>query len=618
MSKVSSSRGGSPSILFRGEIGLQNQGQFTSSLLVSSEHALDDAVDCFIEGRLLAPEITITRIEIMEIFQMERLGFGSKKFPKMVVSFLLAFCLLYMASMVYRSSSFDLIGEFAKADVTGETAENVTLPSVKEDNLSSQPESVVVDKLLGGLLAPGFDEESCISRYQSNLYRKISPHKPSAYLVSKLRKYEDLHKRCGPYTESYNRTLKELSSSHINGTVDCNYIVWTPSNGLGNRIISMASSFLYAVLTDRVLLVDHGPDMTDLFCEPFPDASWVLPKDFPLSNQFYGLQPGNVHSYGHLLWANSMNISAVTQSPSFLYLYLAYNYDNYDKLFYQDQNQGFLQKIPWLILKSDQYFVPYLFLIPSFQQELGNLFPDKETVFHHLVRYLFHPSNQAWGLITRFHQAYLASADQRIGLQVRVFNRKASPIKVVLEQILSCIQKEKLLPQVDEKKHIASPSKNKTSRAITIASLYPEYYESIKNMYWMKPTVNGDVIGVYQPSHEEFQHFGNNIHNIKAWAEIYILSLSDVLVTSSWSTFGYVAQGLGGLKPWMLYVPTGDKTTDRPCPRATSMEPCFHFPPNYYKNARTRRRLDSVSLVPHIMQCEDTSNGIKLVNDKKF
>jgi xyloglucan fucosyltransferase len=131
----------------------------------------------------------------------------------------------------------------------------------------------------------------------------------------------------------------------------------------------------------------------------------------------------------------------------------------------------------------------------------------------------------------------------------------------------------------------------------------------------MRPTVNGDVIGVYQPSHEEAQQFGNNIHNIKAWAEINILSLSDVLVTSSWSTFGYVAQGLGGLKPWILYVPTGGQTNDQPCPRAMSMEPCFHFPPNYYQNAGTGRRLDTVSPVPHIRQCEDASTGIKLVND---
>ncbi|KAJ6694836.1 2-ALPHA-L-FUCOSYLTRANSFERASE putative-RELATED [Salix koriyanagi] len=485
----------------------------------------------------------------MDIFQMERSGHGSKRIRKPVVSFLIAFCLLYIASMFYRSSTSVLIGEVARDHITGEVIENVTrcYETESEDERSSGTESMAVDKFLGGLLATGFDEESCISRYQAALYRKTSSHKPSAYLVSKLRKYEELHKRCGPDTESYIRTLKKLSSSHNNGTTDCNYIVWTPSNGLGNRIISMASSFLYAVLTNRVLLVDHGTDMAGIFCEPFPDTSWLLPMDFP--------------SHRSILQLATRKCSQL-RAPA------------------KDEQHGHLNRVTGA---SDQYFVPYLFLLPSFQQELGKLFPDKEAVFHHLVRYLFHPSNQAWGLITRFYQAYLASADQKIGLQMST-------------------------------KLIASPSKNKTSRAVTIASLYPEYYESIKSLYWMNPTVNGDVIGVYQPSHEEVQHYGNNIHNLKAWAEISILSLSDVLVTSSWSTFGYVAQGLGGLKPWILYVPAGNRPTDEPCPRGNSMEPCFHFPPDYYRIPSTKERPDAGSPVPHVRQCEDASNGIKLFN----
>lgn len=76
---------------------------------------------------MVAPEITLC--EIMDIFQMERSGYGSKRSPKLVVSFLIAFCLLYMASMVYRSSTFVLIGEVAKDNGAGEEAENVTTPS---------------------------------------------------------------------------------------------------------------------------------------------------------------------------------------------------------------------------------------------------------------------------------------------------------------------------------------------------------------------------------------------------------------------------------------------------------------------------------------------------------
>ncbi|KAJ6326117.1 hypothetical protein OIU78_013249 [Salix suchowensis] len=105
---------------------------------------------------------------------MERSGHGSKRIRKPVVSFLIAFCLLYIASMFYRSSTSVLIGEVARDYITGEVTENVTrcYETESEDKRSSGTENMAVDKFLGGLLATGFDEESCTSRYQAALYRK--------------------------------------------------------------------------------------------------------------------------------------------------------------------------------------------------------------------------------------------------------------------------------------------------------------------------------------------------------------------------------------------------------------------------------------------------------------
>jgi xyloglucan fucosyltransferase len=129
----------------------------------------------------------------------------------------------------------------------------------------------------------------------------------------------------------------------------------------------------------------------------------------------------------------------------------------------------------------------------------------------------------------------------------------------------------------------------------------------MKNMYWTRPTVTGEVISVYQPSHEEYQHFGDNTHNMKAWADIYLLSLCDVLVTSTSSTFGYVAHGLAGLKPWIWRM--GNKNPA--CQRAISMEPCCHFPLSY--DCKTRIEVNAATLVPNTMHCEDRKNGLKLV-----
>ncbi|XP_031404365.1 galactoside 2-alpha-L-fucosyltransferase-like [Punica granatum] len=470
------------------------------------------------------------------------------------------------------------------------------------------------DKLLGGLLTAGFDEQSCISRYGSVSYRKGSEHRPSTYLVSRLRSYEALHKQCGPNTESYNRAMDYLRLGNASAPPpsDCKYIVWVSFSGLGNRILTLASTFLYALLTNRILLVDPGANMTDLFCEPFPEASWFLPPDFPLKDQFNGFGQSSPRCYGKMLKENSPNLANKLKPPSYLYLHLVHDYDDQDKLFFCEDDQSFLKEVPWLVMKTDNYFIPSLFLIPTFEEELNNLFPRKEMVFHFLGRYLFHPTDTVWGLIERYYRAYLSGFDKKIGIQIRVFDTGTGPFQHVLDQILACATREHLLPGVDKDKSISPNSDTQKSKAVLITSLSPGYLEQIRDLYWENPTITGEVVSVFQPSHEEYQQTEKQMHNQKAWAEMYLLSLTDVLITSSWSTFGYVAQGLGGLRPWILYKPENRTVPDPPCRRAMSMEPCFHAPPFY--DCRAKRGIDTGELVPHVRHCEDMSWGLKLVD----
>ncbi|XP_058788371.1 galactoside 2-alpha-L-fucosyltransferase-like [Vicia villosa] len=465
----------------------------------------------------------------------------------------------------------------------------------------------IKDKLLGGLLAAGFDDGSCLSRYHS--IKGLSGN-PSSYLISRLRKYEALHKKCGPYTESYNKTVKDLSSGHLSESPDCKYVVWISFSGLGNRILTLASAFLYALLTNRVLLVDPGVDMVDLFCEPIPDVSWFIPPDFPLNSQFHALNQKSDQCHGKMLKDKSVTNSKV---PSSVYLHLVHDYSDEDKLFFCDEEQKFLQKVPWLIMKTDNYFIPSLFLMSSFDRELSDLFPNKEKVFHFLGRYLFHPKNKVWGFVTRYYESYLANVDERVGIQIRVFDTRPGPFQYVLDQILACTMKENLLPDVDKKHDITGSLGRSKSKAILMTSLSSGYFEKIRDMYWEYPTLTGEVISVYQPSHEGYQQTEKQIHNQKAWAEMYLLSLTDVLVTSSWSTFGYVAQGLGGLKPWILYKPENETAPDPPCRRAISMEPCFHAPPFY--DCKAKRGTDTGAVVPHVRHCEDMSWGLKIVDN---
>lgn len=349
--------------------------------------------------------------------------------------------------------------------------------------------------------------------------------------------------------------------------------------------------------------------MADLFCEPFPDMSWLLPLDFPLRDQFDGLNQESSRCYGHML---KNQVVDTEKALSHLYLHLVHDYGDHDKMFFCQGDQTFIGKVPWLVVKTDNYFVPSLWLIPGFDEELDKLFPEKATVFHHLGRYLFHPTNQVWGLVTRYYEAYLSHADEKIGIQVRVFDVGAGPFQHVMDQISSCTQKEKLLPEVDtlveSSRRVERTPKHK---AVLVTSLNSGYSENLKSMYWEYPTLTGEVIGVHQPSQEGYQQTEKKMHNGKALAEMYLLSMTDSLVTSAWSTFGYVAQGLGGLKPWILYKPENRTAPDPACGRAMSMEPCFHAPPFY--DCKAKAGIDTGKLVPHVRHCEDMSWGLKLV-----
>ncbi|CAI0421273.1 unnamed protein product [Linum tenue] len=452
-------------------------------------------------------------------------------------------------------------------------------------------------------------EQTCESREQRSSYLKHRSPELPPYLLSKLQEYERRHRRCGPLSESFNTTSplgthNDFSDGEFR-TDDCKFVVYSPSQGLGNRILGLSSTFLYALLTNRVLLVDFGPDMEDLFCEPFPNSTWYLPETFPFLFQLQTHRFRASYSYGNLLKRKDGDSSS---SPALLQIFLQDKYNEYDKLFFKDENQGFVERVPWLVLIHDGYFIPCLFQMQSFRSELEKLFPDQETVFHHLVKYLFSPSNQAWGQITGFYEAYLAKAEERIGFQIRVFEPKQTPFTAVMKQITSCTQKHRLiLPQSDE-----VTLRNEKSKSILVASLSRKYYEEIDWMYGTRRR-QSTGIAVYQASHEGKQHSGDNSHNMKAWMDIYLLSTSDVLVTSSMSTFGYVAAGIAGVKPWIVMIPDPYHprgANESACERAINLEPCFHFPPWFAYP-------DPPGTGGPVGRCEDVSWGLKLVGGHK-
>lgn len=486
--------------------------------------------------------------------------------------------------------------------------------SIRAEDAAKQPEPsdsspASRDRLLGGLLSPGISERSCLSRYQSSLHRKPSPHSPSPYLVSRLRKYEALHRKCGPGTLFYKKSLMQLTSAHSMGLVECKYLVWTPFNHLGDRMLSMASAFLYALLTHRVFLVHVTDDMVNLFCEPFPGVSWEVPAGFLVAN-LTRLHRGSEHSYANLLRAKKVRnddpAGVRSESlPSYAYIHLEHDYQQPDQLFFCDDDQTVLGKVNWLILRSNLYFAPGLFLVPQFEDELRWMFPAQDTVFHHIGRYLFHPSNKVWGLITRYYTSYMANFDEKIGIQITTFAWNPVPSEEYYKQIAACTSQEKILPEVDPNAASnAHEAASTTSKAVLVSSVQSEYSEKLKSMYYEHRTVTGEAVSVLQSGAVK------QPHNQKMLAEMFLQSYCDVSVVSGWSTVGYVGHGLAGVRPWLLLTPRNQTAADPPCVRTTSMEPCFHAPPSY--DCRAKKNGDLGAVLRHVRHCEDVNNGLKL------
>ncbi|EOA35363.1 hypothetical protein CARUB_v10020557mg [Capsella rubella] len=318
---------------------------------------------------------------------------SSMKSMGILLAVLMVASVMFSLSVVLRDPPSDAVVETHAASRLLQISLHPGVDS--DDGLSEKKEQ------LGDINhVSSFDKESCLSRYEGGLYRKESPFKQSSYLDYRLQKYEDLHRRCGPFTRSYNLTLDKLKSGDRSdgGVSGCIYVIWLNSNGeLGNTMLSLASAFLYALLTNRVLLVEPGVDMADLFCEPFPNTSWFLPLEFPLKS-----------------WFNEQSLLRETGNPMLAYRHVVRDSSDLQKLFFCEESQVLLEETPWLIMKADSFFLPSLFSISSFKKELEKLFPEKERAFYFLGQYLFHPTNVVWGLITRYYRTYLAKADKRI------------------------------------------------------------------------------------------------------------------------------------------------------------------------------------------------------------
>ncbi|KAG6551186.1 hypothetical protein Mapa_007422 [Marchantia paleacea] len=446
-----------------------------------------------------------------------------------------------------------------------------------------------------------FTEDNCWSRSRHLLYRPEDRRLPSSPALERsLLEYEALHARCasGKTWES----MADLQPE--NSRDDCKYVIYIEGwEGLGNRLLSLVSAFAFSLSTDRVLLIDTRGHLASLLCEPFNSSSWKLPGSFPYGEvqEFPGL--GDVENY-----QNEVGIN----------LNLRHQQSQRDQAFFCPETQEHLKDVKWLAWNSNQYYVPRLFMVRAFWMKLNPLFPNASHLFSQLVRFLCLPANPIWAKTERTYQSYLLSSRKLVGLQVRAqMLQEFSP--EVYDKVRSCLLGGGIVPNVSQHnsapRHFSLRGKksmgSEGGTSIFVASLQREYYEALRDLYTDRGTEDGSLVSVHMVAYEGAERFTYD-QAVKAYIDIWLLSFSDTLVTSGWSTFGYVAQGLAGVQPYMMNL--REDAAPPFCYFGHSIDPCNHYP--FLFKCGTTRNLSKEHetwVNEHLRPCQDESQGLQIV-----
>ncbi|GAQ92778.1 fucosyltransferase [Klebsormidium nitens] len=367
----------------------------------------------------------------------------------------------------------------------------------------------------------------------------------------------------------------------------CQFVVWSGRAGLGNKMLNLASTFMYAVLAQRVLLVNPGVEaaLGQLFCEPFPGSSWLLPEEFPVLKMF-----------DNLPWPMS-DVGALTAC---------------------EEEMKELETRTWFIFPHDtwnNYWLPGLYVHPTKRLLLKELFPDNQ-VFHRLSRYLYLPQDRIWTRVTSFYNQHMAGATKSVGLQIRQKgDGKELYYQRTSDNALTCMAEHELIPRLvdtlptQEGVEISEASSKDAFDVLFVASMIPQYEEHLREVFSKNKTVAGRRVKVLSATHEQEEKWSDLSHYDSAVVDVWLLSFTDRQIITQTSTFGYVASSIAGTNPYYANYYS--------CERAKNHDPCWHSAPQYLVCPKMPNVGGPIHMAsPEMERCSDFFGGVTLVDAK--
>lgn len=452
----------------------------------------------------------------------------------------------------------------------------VHAPSFNCSDIGLQPKLILQEQQYHTFPSHSNLKKSCQSKYQQHCFRKNTTPKffPPPKFLSVLRDYEAYHERC---TRGFNLTALAIEGR---APENCKFLIWKSMDGMGNQLISLVSAFIYALLTNRAMLIATDSHIHQYLCNPFPLSSWLLPEGFreadlhtKADRLFVYLDSIAQHENQSSCSVRNNLTNWIAKAPRHLQVYIVCCDAFRDNQFFCPTVQKLLTGVNWMFYQSHEYTVPALYFVPEFRQLLNNWFPEKQ-VFMHGARYLLNPENRLWLHITDLYRSHMDGADKKVGIQVRSW--KGNYLPSVSKQILRCGLDEKLLQRPNQEDN----SSQNTTTSVMVASLRAEYYHNLAAEFSKKNSSSASV-NVFTASQEGSQKTGSKDHDEKAITDIWLLSFSDDLVVTPISTFGTSASGLAGIIPLVFKNYEEDKVQEAACERTNVAGPCFMDHPRY-------------------------------------
>ncbi|KAL2642572.1 hypothetical protein R1flu_010159 [Riccia fluitans] len=439
--------------------------------------------------------------------------------------------------------------------------------------------------------------------------------------------YGKLHRACTTRVGDLEKYFKSENSS----IPACKFVVAETHFGLGNKIYHLSSVFMFAVVTQRIMLIPETTSVPAVVCEPFPGSSWKMKPRF--YEQVKKARKTSLQFY------DDVDLDMNKTSPLETYASAISNVWKPEPRFWCDTEQNYLTRITWLTIDGCLLWAHKLWAIDMFRPALEALFPDR-IVFTRILRSLMLPTNPVWERVLHVNEVYLRNANKQVGIQVRFLNGEkeyTAKNELINDRVTRCVWENKLLPEVcpskkdpnfnDPKyakcaeKLTAEDHKHPNITKVLIASLFLGLHDHLNDIYLRhEATTTKESVGLIQLTHEKIQGSGVEVDS-QALVEMISLSMSDVLIVTPSSTFGGVAQAYGGLIPWFIEYAKKKGEPDQ-CEKGLGIEPCFlganiHYsckydPPGYQ---------DVPDLYPYFKSClfidVGDGYGMQMVPDKR-